>query len=82
MQVLADVLNRPIKVSKSEQTVALGAAMFAAVAAGIYPDVQEAQRAMGAGFDVEYTPDPDRVARYQELYDRYLQFGQFVEDKT
>ncbi len=82
MQVLADVLNRPIKVSKSEQTVALGAAMFAAIASGIYRDVQEAQKAMGAGFDAEYTPDPQRVARYEELYQSYLQFGKFIEDQT
>ena len=43
MQVVADVLNVPIKVPKSEQTCALGAAMFAATVAGLYPTVEEAK---------------------------------------
>ena len=59
MQVMADVLNRPIKIATSEQTCALGAGMFAAVAAGIHPDVSTAMDAMGAGFDAVYQPDAD-----------------------
>ncbi len=47
MQVVADVLNRPIKVARSEQACALGSAMAAAVAAGIYPSTSEAQAKMG-----------------------------------
>jgi L-ribulokinase len=82
MQVLADVLDRPIKIARSEQTVALGAAMFAATAAGIYPKVEEAQKAMGAGFDAEYRPDPARAAKYREMYDKYTRLGKFIEDET
>src|SRR5664279_5372423 len=47
MQIVADVLNMPIKVAASEQTCALGAAMTAAVVAGVYKDIPEAQKAMG-----------------------------------
>jgi len=82
MQVLADVLNRPIKVAKSEQTVALGAAMFAATAAGIYKKVEEAQKAMGSGFDTVYHPKPDNVKKYQVLYEKYGRLGEFVEKET
>ena len=54
MQTLADVLNMPIKVAKAEQACAFGASMFAAVAAGVYAKVEDAQSAMGMGFAKEY----------------------------
>ncbi len=79
MQTMADVLNCPIKVARAEQTCALGAAMFAAVAAGIYPNVEEAQKAMGKGFETEYLPDPVRVLKYAAIYEKYLKLGQFTE---
>jgi len=79
MQVLADVLDRSIHVVRSEQTCALGAAMFAAVAAGLYDDVGAAIEHMESGFEFEYAPDKDRAGRYAELYQRYVRFGEFVE---
>ncbi|HTY38674.1 MAG TPA: FGGY-family carbohydrate kinase, partial [Bacteroidota bacterium] len=79
MQVVADVLNMPIRVPRSEQTCALGAAMFAAVAAGLYKSVEDAKRSMGSGLDREYRPDAGRARRYDELYDRYSNLGEFVE---
>jgi len=82
MQTLADVLNRPIKVAESDQAPALGAAMYAAVAAGIHPNVVAAQQAMGNGFAETYSPNPTRVADYQRRYEQYQAFGQFVEDVT
>jgi L-ribulokinase len=82
MQTLADVLDRPIKISTSEQAPALGAAMYAAVAAGIQPDVVTAQKALGSGFAETYTPNPARVADYQARYQQYQAFGQFVEAAT
>jgi L-ribulokinase len=54
--------------------------MFAAVAAGIYPTVQDAMLAMGSGFDAVYLPDPALQAIYQTRYQRYLQLGNFVEN--
>ena len=82
MQVMADVLNMPIKVVKSEQTPALGAAMFAAVASGIYPDVESAKNAMGGGFDTEYHPIAENVEKYIPLYEQYSEFGEFIERQT
>ncbi|TGE24990.1 ribulokinase [Hymenobacter aquaticus] len=82
MQTLADVLNRPIKVAESDQAPALGAAMYAAVAAGIHPDVVTAQRAMGNGFADTYEPNPQRVTDYQRRYEQYQALGQYVEQTT
>ncbi|TPG63648.1 ribulokinase [Hymenobacter nivis] len=82
MQTLADVLDRPIKIAVSEQAPALGAAMYAAVAAGIYPDVLSAQKALGSGFAETYTPNPARVADYAARYAQYQALGQFVESTT
>ncbi len=81
MQVMADVLNRPIKIARSEQTCAAGAAMFAAVAGGIYQRVEEAQEAMGKGFEMEYFPDPHNAATYEEIYRKYLELGRFTESQ-
>lgn len=82
MQIVADVLNKPIKVARSEQAVALGTAMAAAVVAGVYQSIPEAQAAMGGGFETEYHPNPSMVKTYDLLYDRYKRFGQFVEEST
>jgi L-ribulokinase len=79
MQTIADVLDMEVTVSAGEQTVALGAAMFAATAAGLYTDVQDAQRAMSPGVDSVYRPDPARARRYTRLYNDYLALGAFVE---
>ena len=80
MQTLADVLNKPIQVAQSDQACALGAAMCAAVAAGVHPSLEAAQQAMGSGFDAEYHPRAERVAIYDALYQRYLSLGGFVEN--
>ena len=75
MQTLADVLNMEIKVVTSEQTCALGSAMIAATAAGIYETVEQAQEALTSGFDTTYIPNPERVAIYNILYQKYLALG-------
>jgi len=78
MQMMADVLGMPIRIHQFEHTCALGAAMFAAVVAGIYPTVEEAMAAMGRGFDVEYQPNPSNAAVYQKRYNQYKGLGEFV----
>mgnify|MGYP001820513659 FL=1 len=82
LQIVADVLNKPIKVARSEQAVALGSAMAAAVVAGAHKSIPEAQKAMGGGFENEYHPDPAMVRIYEDLYEQYKRFGQFVEGET
>ena len=79
MQTMADVLNMPIKVARSEQTVALGAAMFAATAAGIHDTIFDAMKAMGQGFDAEYHPNTDNAAKYNEVYAEYERLGVVME---
>ncbi|MDP4810377.1 MAG: ribulokinase [Saprospiraceae bacterium] len=80
MQMLADILNMPVKVHKSEQTCALGAAMFAATAAGIYSQVEQAMQDMGAGFEKTYYPNQEKVDLYQRRYQKYLSLGNYLEN--
>ena len=82
MQMMADVMNMPIRIHKSEQTCAIGAAMFAATAAGIYNKVEEAMDAMGQGFDAEYRPDPFKAGIYKKRYQKYTELGAFIEQQT
>lgn len=79
MQTLADVLGMPIKVAKTEQACAFGAAMFAAVVAGVYNNIEEAQKAMGQGFSHEYFPNAENHSIYMELYKKYSALGKFTE---
>ena len=71
MQTLADVLNVPIEVASTDQACALGAAINAAVAAGLYPSVSEASEAMASGIDRIYTPDNKNKGIYEEIYKKY-----------
>ena len=80
MQVVADVLNLTITVPAGEQPVALGAAMFAAAAAGLYPRIEDAQRAMASPIETAYHPDRERATLYESLYRDYLALGAFVEN--
>jgi len=76
MQMCADVLNRKVDVSRSNQTCALGAAMYAAVAAGIYKDVYAAMDAMNSGVLATYTPQKS----YDKEYLRYLYYAKKLEE--
>jgi L-ribulokinase len=79
MQIVADVLNMPIKVARSEQACALGSAIAAAVVAGVYPNTAEAQKKMGGGIETEYHPIPENVEKYKPLYEQYKKFGKLIE---
>lgn len=79
MQITTDVLEMPIKVVQSEQACALGAAMFGAVAAGVYDSVMTAQARMASGFSHIYTPSPSQALLYREGYARYRRFGELLE---
>ncbi|MFS4428440.1 ribulokinase [Chryseobacterium sp. S90] len=82
MQTLANVLDMPIAVAASDQTPALGAAVYAAVSAGVYPTVQEASMKMGSGFEAEYQPKAEEVKHYKELMQQYQKLADFVEYNT
>jgi len=81
MQTSADVMNLELSVPAGEQTVALGAAMFAATAAGLYRRVEDAQSAMSPGVDRIYRPDAERARRYDAAYREYVALGAFVESR-
>ncbi len=78
MQTCADVWNCPVDVLDSEQSCALGAAIFAAVCGGVYPNVEAAQRVMASGVCKTYRPDARAAATYDNLYRKYQTLGAFV----
>jgi L-ribulokinase len=84
MQLYADVTRRSLSVIGSDQGPALGSAIHAAVAAGAYPDVPSASRAMGKVRRGAYLPAPERSAAYDALYAEYVQlhdyFGRGAND--
>jgi len=75
LQVYADVLNMPLTVSRSDQTCALGAAIFGAVAAGRdaggYASAEEAQKVLCGKRGETFTPDSERAAVYSQIYALY-----------
>jgi L-ribulokinase len=71
MQLYADVTGRPMKISRSAQTPALGSAVAAAVVAGAYRDFSSAQNAMTGLKEKVYHPNPEAHAVYKELYAIY-----------
>jgi len=72
MQIYSDVAGREFRIIGSAQGPALGSAMHAAVAAGAYPDIQAAAKAMGKLKDEVYRP----IAEHQAVYDRL--FAEYV----
>ncbi len=79
MQICADVLNMPIRTVRSDQVCALGAAMFAAVNAGVYDKAEDAMEAMSGGTDRVYEPVPENAALYESLYKKYCRYGAMTE---
>ena len=75
MQIYADVMGRPVQISRSAQTCALGAAMAGAVVAGAeaggHDDFPAAVDAMTGVRDVVFEPDPERRAVYDRLFGHY-----------
>ena len=77
MRVYADVMRRPLCVIGTDQGPALGSAIHAAVAAGVYPDVPEAAAAMGTMHRDVYRPDPASADVYDELYAHYVRLHDY-----
>lgn len=78
MQMLCDVLGAPIEVSDCKDACAMGAAIHAAVAAGLYPSVLAAEDALCPGACATYTPDKQHYEFYLKRYERYKELAQFV----
>ena len=79
MQTLSNVLNMPISVPKGDQCVALGAAMFAAVVAGLYPDIPTAQKSLCPEIEKTFNPESKEVQIYDKLFKEYQKLGTFAE---
>lgn len=73
MQIYADVCNRPMRVSRSAQTCALGAAVFASVVGGAHPSAEAARDAMTGTKEIVYTPNPEAVTVYAKLNKLYTE---------
>ncbi|GAA4818903.1 ribulokinase [Nocardioides caeni] len=71
MQIYSDVTRLPLSVIDSDQGPALGSAIHAAVAAGSYPDVPTAAKAMGKVRKAVYVPDETRAQAYDRLFAEY-----------
>lgn len=71
MQIYADACNRPMKLSRSGQTCALGAAIFGAVVGGAYRKTEQAQKRMTGVKPAVFTPDKKAAAVYARLYELY-----------
>jgi L-ribulokinase len=73
MQIYADITGRPMKISRSAQTCALGSAIAAAVVAGAHKNFATAQKKMTGLKPTVYKPNPKAHAIYKELYALYKQ---------
>ena len=84
MQIYADVTGREIEVSACPQAAALGSAVYAAAAAGIYPSVSKAAQMMSNGSMKKYIPSESAHEVYNAVYAEYLRvhdyFGKASSD--
>ena len=76
MQTMADLLEKKVAILDTDQTCALGAAIYAAVGAGEYEDVETAMRHMAAKKIREYVPQKENALRYLEYYKEYCKMAE------
>ncbi|MBE5782332.1 MAG: ribulokinase [Clostridiales bacterium] len=76
MQIVADVLGREVHVSAVKEAMALGAAIVAAAAGGVYPSLQEASRHMGQPLEKTYYPGENKE-KYEKLYQEFWQLHNY-----
>ena len=79
MQTLSNVLNLTVKVAKTDQAPALGAAIYAAVAGSIHTNTAQACSVMGSDFEAVYKPEEDKVKRLKKRLVKYDQLANAVE---
>ena len=75
MQLFADIFDMPVHISSAAQACALGAAIYAAAAAKLYPDVQSAMENMAGKTCKTYTPQAENAEAYRSIYQRYLELA-------
>lgn len=80
MQMMSDVLDRPIMISKQDQVCAKGAAIYAAVAAGLFANIEEAQQSYCEPYEADYYPDLNKQQDYTLKYKQYIRLAQSIED--
>lgn len=80
MQIMSDVLGRPIMISKEDQVCAKGAAIYAAVAAGLFASIEEAQQIYCEPYEADYYPNPDKQQDYAMKYRQYMKLAQSIEE--
>ena len=81
MQMMSDALGVPIMVCKEEQMCAKGAAIYAAVASGVFESVEEGQKKYCEQYKANYFPDESRREMYESMYEDYLCLGEAVENE-
>ncbi|MGE8203885.1 ribulokinase [Heyndrickxia sp. NPDC080065] len=81
MQIYADILNIPIKVSHSDYAPAIGAAILGAVAAGKekngYDEIEEAIKQMAQPIEKTYYPNPENVSTYETIFNYYKELHNY-----
>ena len=77
MQIYADVLQREVRVAGSAQSAARGSAIYAATAAGLFPDVPTAVAHYALPDRAHYHPIPENVSAYNRLYDEYVRLHDY-----
>jgi L-ribulokinase len=82
MQTLADVLNKPIIVATSDYTPALGVAIYASVAAGIYDNVGLAAQKLGSNYEAHYFPNPVEVEKLKAQMAQYDLLAKYEESNA
>lgn len=82
MQIYADVLGMEIKLSGSPLAGALGAAMSACVASGLYPDMKTCAGVMSKVKDTSYKPNWENKKRYDALYEEYNRLFEFFSKEN
>nr|WP_245541978.1 ribulokinase [Proteiniphilum acetatigenes] len=75
MQTLSDIMGVPIKVAATQQAGALGAAMCAGIASGLFPTIEKAQEAFAQGYKTVYIPRGENRKTYNVLYGKYCHLG-------
>lgn len=77
MQMLSDVLQLPIYISGTSQGGAVGSAIYAAAAAGVYASLDEAAEAMGSIKEQHFEPNKEIYPLYEAVYNEYLRLHDY-----